>query len=367
MGSVALVVVLALLAAGLGWSWAQSGGYYTFVPGDALPVTASSTCRASGANPHFPDGGLCARVFLPAARVHAVDGKLLMVDVLVGQTTPWQYALSRLGLLDTFYRAAELYSSTAVLGGAPAGQFTCQGVQEMDQATLDAPVAALRRLGYTVRSIYHGSRVFLVQAGSPAARGGLHCGSVIVAVDGQATLTTPALVRAIEAHPPGSTVTLTVEQAGSGGRRAKRNLRVTLGKRPGDPSAGFLGIATEALPTYHLPFHVAIDVGDIGGPSDGLALTLGILDSLSGGRLTGGHVVAVTGTIGPHGGVGPVGGVRQKTVAVERAGATVFLVPASEVGTARSEAGRRLRVEGVSSLDQALGDLRALGGSIPSA
>ncbi len=363
----AAVVVLALIAAGIGWSWVQSGGYYTYDPGDALPVTASPTCVTSGGNPHLRGGGLCARVLLPSRRAHTDRGKVLMVDVLVGQTTPWQYALARLGLLDTFYPAAVLHRADAVLGGAPATQFTCQGVQEMDQATTDAPVAALRRLGYRVSSTYHGSRVFLVQAGSPAARAGVHCGDSIVAVDGHPTLTTPALVRAIEAHSPGSVVTLTVERDGPGGRLVERRLAVTLGERPGDPSAGFLGIATEALPTYHLPFHIGIDVGDIGGPSDGLALTLGIIDALSGGQLTGGHVVAVTGTIGPHGGVGPVGGVRQKTVAVERAGATVFLVPSSEVGTARSEADRRLRVEGVDSLAQALADLKALGGKIPAA
>jgi len=364
-----VVVVLALIAAGVGWSWAESGGYYTFEPGDALPVTPSSYCTHStpGGNPHLRSGGLCAEVTLPSGRAHVDRGKVLMVDVLVGQTTPWQYALSRLGLLDTFYRAAELYKTDAVLDGAPPSQFDCQGVQEMVQATTDAPVAALRRLGYEVRSTYHGSRVFIVQAGSPAARAGLHCGDVIVAVDGHPTLTSTALVKAIEGRSPGSVVTLTVERTVSGGHQVEQRLSVTLGKRPGDPKAGFLGIATEALPTYHLPFAVGIDVGDIGGPSDGLALTLGILDSLTGGQLTGGHVVAVTGTIGPHGDVGPVGGVKQKTVAVERAGATVFLVPASEVGTARSEADRRLRVEGVDTLDQALADLKALGGKIPAA
>jgi len=58
-------------------------------------------------------------------------------------------------------------------------------------------------------------------------------------------------------------------------------------------------------------------------------------------------------------------GVAQKTVAVERAGATLFLVPAAEVATARREARPGLKVEGVTSLAQALDDLRAIGGTIP--
>lgn len=361
----ALVVVLALVAAAVGWAWNGASGYYTYEPGNALPVTASTGCVTSGGNPHLPGGGLCARLVVPADRVHPVAGKLLMVDVLVGQTTPWQYALARLGLLDTFQRAAELHSARDVLGGAPAGQFTCQGVQEMDQATTDAPVAALRRLGYSVKATYRGSQVFLVEAGSPALKGGVRCGDLIVAVDGRPTLTAAALVHAVESHAPGTVVTVTVHRPGSGGRPVTRRVQVRLGSRPGDPKAGFLGIATQDLPTYKLPFHVGIDVGDIGGPSAGLALTLGLLDALSSGHLTGGHTVAVTGTIASDGAVGPVGGVAQKTVAVERAGATLFLVPAAEVATARREARPGLKVEGVTSLAQALDDLRAIGGTIP--
>ncbi len=362
------MLVLAVVAGVVGWAWSGAGAYFTYQPGDALPVTASSSCKAqSGGNPRLPSGQLCARLVLPAGRAHPVAGKVLMVDIFVGQTTPWQYALARVGLLDTFEPSAKLVSAKAVLGGAPPSQFACQGTQQMDQATTDAPVAALRRLGYRITADYHGSRVFLVQEGSPAQKAGVHCGDVVVAVDGHPALTAPELVRAVESHAPGTTVTLTVRRAMTGGQVVQRNLKVTLGSRPGDVRAGFLGIGTEALPTYHLPFHVAIRVGDIGGPSAGLALTLGLLNTLSGGHLTGGHVVAVTGTITARGAVGPVGGVTQKTVAVERAGATLFLVPDAEVAQARREAGKGMEVEGVASLSQALRDLRAIGGRVPKA
>ena len=74
---------------------------------------------------------------------------------------------------------------------------------------------------------------------------------------------------------------------------------------------------------------------DIGGPSAGLAMTLGIIDKLSSGRLTGNRIVAATGTIDQNGNVGDVGGVAEKTIAVERAGATVFFVPSVELQAAR--------------------------------
>jgi PDZ domain-containing protein len=120
--------------------------------------------------------------------------------------------------------------------------------------------------------------------------------------------------------------------------------------------------------TYTLPFDITVDVGAIGGPSAGLALTLAILDILSGGDLTGGHAVAATGTIELDGTVGNVGGVAQKALAVRRAGATVFFVPADQLEEAQSEAGA-LRLFPVRTLQQALDDLQTLGGRVigPSA
>jgi PDZ domain-containing protein len=110
---------------------------------------------------------------------------------------------------------------------------------------------------------------------------------------------------------------------------------------------------------------VSVDAGNIGGPSAGLAFTLAILDALSGGRLTGGHTVAATGTIDAQGNVGDVGGVQEKTAAVEKAGAQVFFVPEVELAVARSVAGKSLQVVGVTRLQQVLGILqRRYGGHL---
>ena len=118
--------------------------------------------------------------------------------------------------------------------------------------------------------------------------------------------------------------------------------------------------------TYTLPFDINVEVGAIGGPSAGLALTLAILDILSNGDLTGGHAVAATGTIELDGTVGDVGGVAQKAVAVRRAGAQVFFVPADQLKDAQGEAGA-LKLYPVKTLQQALDDLQALGGHVPPA
>ncbi len=61
-----------------------------------------------------------------------------------------------------------------------------------------------------------------------------------------------------------------------------------------------------------------IDLDDIGGPSAGLMFTLGIIDKLEPDDLTGGKIIAGTGTIDDEGNVGPIGGIPQKLVGAKR-------------------------------------------------
>ena len=55
---------------------------------------------------------------------------------------------------------------------------------------------------------------------------------------------------------------------------------------PTKPTA-YLGIDPQTQQDWHFPVNVTVHTQDIGGPSAGLAMTLGIIDKLSSGRLTG--------------------------------------------------------------------------------
>lgn len=109
---------------------------------------------------------------------------------------------------------------------------------------------------------------------------------------------------------------------------------------------------------------VTLHLADIGGPSAGLLFSLGIVDKLDGdgdgGDLTGGRIVAGTGTIEADGTVGAVGGVSLKTQAAARDGATVFLVPKAECSDAEAEQPKGLRLVPVTALSDAVASLRAL-------
>ncbi|MBU6535978.1 S16 family serine protease [Streptomyces sp. NPDC057245] len=105
---------------------------------------------------------------------------------------------------------------------------------------------------------------------------------------------------------------------------------------------------------------VELRLEDVGGPSAGLLFSLGIVDKLGADDLTGGRVVAGTGTITDGGEVGAVGGVPLKTQAARRDGATVFLVPKAECSDAQAELPKGLRLIPVTTLKGAVDSLKAL-------
>ena len=182
------------------------------------------------------------------------------------------------------------------------------------------------------------------------ADGHLAPGDAITAVDSTPTPTSEALVAATRAHRPGDIVRLTV-QSPKGTRT--ETVKLALAPPSQGPPHAFMGIATSTqYKPVQLPFPVTIDPGNIGGPSAGLAFTLGIIDELGTGDLTGGRLIAATGTIEPDGSVGDVGGVTQKTAAVRNAGAVAFLVPPGEYNDAVKHAGPHLKVIKVTSLDR---------------
>ena len=369
--TVALAVAAAVVVALGVYVLHGAGEYYAISPGTAPTVSASSDCKSvGGGNWALPGGRPCVRIVIPASKSARLDGSIMMVDVLEGPATPWEFALAKLGLLSSLDNATVLYPKQAILGGSPASQLGCQQTQQMQGAQSAASVVALRALGYKVAEKDLGAQVVEVVPGTPAAAAGLECNDVITEVDGRSTPTSSALAAAIGGLAPGSAATVTVSRTASNGStrsvvvHAKLTSVPAEGSTAANPHKAFLGVATQTDARFSYPFPVSIDVGAIGGPSAGLALTLGLLDSLTHGQLTGGRRIAATGTISLDGAVGDVGGVAQKTVAVRKAGAQYFFVPVQELAAARSEA-KGVKVFAVSTLSQALRDLEALGGSIP--
>ncbi|TQN41609.1 PDZ domain-containing protein [Blastococcus colisei] len=203
-----------------------------------------------------------------------------------------------------------------------------------------AQTVALGRLGYPVKVVVQGF------AEDSPSEGVLEEGDAIEAIDGRPTPDTEALDEVLTSIPGGSTVTVSYTRLGEPGT-------ATVTTRSAEEGTGsLLGITILEQPAA--PFDVDIQVEDVGGPSAGLMLTLGILDLVGDDDLTGGAVIAGTGTIDIDGNVGAIGGIPLKMVAATDIGAELFLVPEGNCAEAAAAPDPGFPLARVATLDDAL-------------
>lgn len=218
----------------------------------------------------------------------------------------------------------------------------------------NATAAAACELGYP-----KGFGILSVSPDSPN-KSVLDVGDRFVSVDGKPATTSASLHTLLTQHKVGDKVSIVVVRAGK-----QQTVTATLGA-PGSgsttPRLG-VGVGTGCL----LPFQVTLSLSGIGGPSAGMMFSLGIIDKISDHDLTHGRFIAGTGTIDPSGQVGPIGGIALKMIAARRAGATIFLAPASNCADVRGNIPKGLDVVKVNTLHEAITDLDTLaaGGSVP--
>jgi PDZ domain-containing protein len=283
-------------------------------------------------------------------------GDLLLLTVSVSRDRPNAFALLS-GWLDD---NTDVVPEDEVLQGKSREEEQRLNRLEMADSQMTAKRVALERLGYSVPVTGTGAVVTGVQKDSPA-NGKLRVGDVITAVDGQPVTLAEQLGPAVRARTAGQPVTFTVDRDGSTVEAAVVTRAADGGTCPGRPQVGVVTRTRDEK--FDFPVDVQIDTGKISGPSAGLAFTLTIIDDLTPGDLTDGKKIAVTGTIEPGGAVGPIGGVEQKAVTAERAGAKLFLVPMPELNAARASAGE-MKVVGIRTLDDALTELTEFGGDV---
>jgi PDZ domain-containing protein len=261
-------------------------------------------------------------------------------------------------LFPGLHEGSTLVPAAAVVSpGQSDRQHQRQELQAMAQSQKIGAAVALKALGYPVPVKSPGTVIADVNPKGPSA-GKLRASDTIAAVDGQPTPSLPALRRQITKHSPGQTVSLTVRRDGT-----VRTVRVKTAPDPEDKRRSIIGVLTScALQTpskITLPVPVHIDLGQVGGPSAGLAFALDVAEKL-GHDVDHGHKVVATGEMCLDGSVVPVGGLKQKTIGARRAGADVFLVPAGEnAQEARRYAGK-MRVIPVHTYRQALRALATL-------
>jgi PDZ domain-containing protein len=214
-----------------------------------------------------------------------------------------------------------------------------QNEAQMVDSQQDAIAAALVELGYDF------PRDVVVQGvadGLPAA-GVLEVGDVISAVEGTPVRSVDELRSALAEHGTETPARLDVIRGDD-----TVEVEVTPVERGGQTVIG-VGVRMR----YEFPIDVEIRLDDVGGPSAGMMFALGIVDKLTPGAMTGGEIVAGTGTIDSDGAVGGIGAIRQKLWGAVENDAEWFLAPEANCDEVVGNVPDGLEVFAVTTLEEA--------------
>jgi PDZ domain-containing protein len=289
-----------------------------------------------------------AREVLPLIQVsghpeYGSSGRFVMTSVRFEQLTTLGALLAWLDPDQAVVPRSDLFTP-----GETRTEEHQRAISQMDQSKLDATSVVLSDLTGYPKDHRPGALVEGVVPGC-AADGELYPGDLIRAIDGRAIRGAAQASRLIESSRSGSTLTFDIK---AGGEQHLVDLRRA-------PCGGRVEPLVGVSLISNFPFGVLIESGDVGGPSAGLMWALGLYDLLTPGDLTAGRTIAGTGQIGLNGTVYPIGGIEEKVVAADHAGASVFLVPTGNVAGARAAGGDGMVLVPVSSFRDAVDYLRS--------
>ena len=237
------------------------------------------------------------------------EGELLLLTVSLQTVNVYEAAVA------FFDRKVDLIERELLRPQGETDQQARQrGLQAMERSKDIAVAVALNELGLE-ETLAEGVEVVAVFDESPAFETLLN-GDLVVEMESEPIRTVGDIRRILESRRPGEQVDVTVIRG-----EEILPLRLTLHANPDAPDRAMVGISASTA------YPIKIDSANYGGPSAGMIYTLAVIDLLEEGDLTNGRVVAGTGTISMDGSVGAIGGIRQKLVAAEAAGADVVLVP----------------------------------------
>ena len=333
--TVTLAVSGTLLAGFAAGALLQPVPYAELSPGPTFNVLGTQDGAANGT----------PLITISGTKTYPTTGQLRMVTVGVSEESydmPLGEAIA--GWLNS--DEAIVPKETIYPPGQTQQQSDAENTQEMTDSQDSAVTAALGALNIKPT----GSEVVVasVTDGGPAS-GKLQAGDVINSVNGTAISSgdqsgMDTVTSTIQKATPGAQVTFGITRDG------KKQTVTTPTQNSGGKAA--VGISIESENVF--PFTVDIQLNNVGGPSAGMMFALGIVDKLTSTNLTGGRVVAGTGTIDSSGNVGAIGGIQMKTIGAREAGATVFLAPSGNCAEAKANEPAGLELVKVNTLNDAL-------------
>ena len=305
--------------------WNVEIPYVAFSPGPVADASTSVTTEGVATYP--PDGGL------------------LMLTVISQDVNLFE------ALIAGFDPSIDLVRREAVRRPDETDEeYRNRVLQQMDDSNFRAIAAALSFLGYEMVPVEVVINEFV--EGVPAADV-LELGDTILEVEGVGVTSATEIGPLIQGREVGSPLRVKVGRGGD-----ELDLTVELAERTDTPGVAMIGVILGEL--SEPPFPIELRAGDVGGPSAGMMHTLAIIDTLTEGEMTKGMVIAGTGTVQIDGTVGAIGGIRQKVVGAEAAGARYILVPTDNYERALTAERSTIEIVPVASIQEAVDFLESL-------
>ncbi len=275
---------------------------------------------------------------------YASRGRFIMTTVSWSQVTALESLVAWVDEAQFIKSQDEVYPP-----GIDPDQEQQRAISAMDTSKIDATAVVLAELFDYPDEHGKGALISSVGGGCPA-EGELFAGDLVLSIDGRTIDAARDAQRAIDGVPVDEAIAFRVRAGGQ-----VHEVELLRGACPGveRPLVGISMIDS-------FPLDVEIASGDVGGPSAGLMFSLGLYDTLTPGDLTGGRTIAGTGTITADGQVGGIGGIVDKVIGAERAGATVFLVPSQNMAELAGVDTGGMELISVATFDDAVEALEAL-------
>lgn len=243
-------------------------------------------------------------------------GNFMLTTVRMGRANIYSYAEAKIKKYEELYPLEKILSKTET-----EEEYTVQQLYLMESAKINAIDVAYRKAGLPVKYQYNGIYVLDVLPDMPA-HGKLMAGDRIFKADGKKFSSSKQFMKYVSTKEAGDDITFTFSR-----KKQIRNVRLKVEPFKKEPKRIGIGISLADDKQIIVQPDVKIKTGEIGGPSAGLMFSLEIYNQLTKSDLTKGYQIAGTGTIDVDGTVGPIGGIEQKIVAADKAGAEIFFAP----------------------------------------
>ncbi|WP_338469927.1 SepM family pheromone-processing serine protease [Niallia sp. XMNu-256] len=246
------------------------------------------------------------------------EGSFMLTTVRMGRANIYSYLIAKFSPYQEIYPIDQIRSEDET-----EEEYMVRQLHLMDSSKINAIEVAYRKAGLPVNYEYKGVYVLHVVPGMPAEKK-LEPADRIFEVDGNDFHTSSEFMDYISQKSTGEELVLTFERKSKVYQTSLKLDQFNDGENKGKVGIG-IGLVDDK--ELIVEPHVTVNSKEIGGPSAGFMFSLEIYNQLMKEDLTKGYNIAGTGTISSNGEVGEIGGIHQKVIAADKAGAEIFLAP----------------------------------------